>query len=891
MSGDRSQLLAVLLLVTLSLCTLPRQVPATTTEFEITVPEATKVKGEDSYICTTLALPDKPYKLVGVEPLGRKEVVHHILLFGCDVPHVKPKNGQQSTWDCKMAPTCGGFSETIMYGWGKDAPRLDLPQGVGFSVGKGSAVKWVVAQVHYLNEKPANEKAGVRLTLQDNPVPFSAGLLSYASWFSIPPRKQHFLVQNSCCYRGFQPLTSFAVRVHTHTMGRAVFMTRMPTDPKGKGHVLAAGDPQKPQGFNPVQSQVIWPGDHLTVACDFDSSDKSVSVGAGPTHEHEMCNMYLMVYSALPHMEMCSDGSSMVDERSPGNMPRAAALLPDPFPLWKPPQPSDAANKSVLGNVASVAMGPDGTLWALHRGGRVWDEDTFDTSERITEKDPIAVDVVLQMHPDTGKVLRRWGAGLFWMPHMITVDRNGSVWVADVGRHQVLKFTASGKLILSIGKKMTPGSGQRELCKPTQVAFMNDGSFLVSDGYCNSRVLRYRPDGAFAAQYELPASAGGGNGRGGGSGMAVAHSLVVDECDGEVALADREFGRVHRFALDSRQLIGTVDLQKFGKVWALAKGPYGRTLALTWKPGMDATLVDVMQPSFAWKLPNSTTLWPHDLALGPAALQLTGAGDRLLSVYVAPLCEECGAIQKYVLFPQSFGLPEKDLPPPVLNPAAQKPVLAHLHVGGHPAAQAAAAAAVRDSAEGQQGEAALEDQQDGGVVTEEGEKEDEQQEEEVEQQEQQEDEQEAKAMAEPQRVEQLQQQLQAMQAQLAEYQAAAAHDTQEYKTLRVAPGKYGPQGGGSSASIIAVVVVCLLLGSGVGALAVHMLGKHAAAKANKGVTQPTMAAVRHARLPQQQSIDDMLQDPEDVEPLPNGERHRLLNGGMQNGGLHLGPVR
>lgn len=73
-----------------------------------------------------------------------------------------------------------------------------------------------------------------------------------------------------------------------------------------------------------------------------------------------------------------------------------------------------------------------------------------------------------------GKVLRRWGAGLFWMPHMITVDRNGSVWVADVGRHQVLKFTASGKLILSIGKKMTPGSGQRELCKPTQVRVVQE---------------------------------------------------------------------------------------------------------------------------------------------------------------------------------------------------------------------------------------------------------------------------------------------------------------------------------------------------------------------------------------------------------------------------------
>ncbi|KAF6260690.1 PHM/PNGase F domain-containing protein [Scenedesmus sp. NREL 46B-D3] len=890
MSSHRSQLLLALLLL-VTFCTLPSQVPAATSEFEITVPEETEVRGEDAYICTTLALPDKPYKLVGVEPLGRKEVVHHILLFGCDEPRVKPKDKQQSTWDCKMAPSCGGYAETILYGWGQDAPRLDLPEGVGFSVGRGSAVQWVVAQVHYLNEKPANEKAGVRLTLQDSPVPFSAGLLSYASWFSIPPRKQHFLVQNNCCYRGFQPLTSFAVRVHTHTMGRSVFMTRAPTGPKGTGHVVAAGDPQKPQGFSPVEPQVIWPGDRLTVACDFDSSGKSVSVGAGPSHDHEMCNMYLMVYAALPHIEMCNDGSSMVDERSPGNMPRAAALLPDPFPLWKPPRLTDAANKSVLGNVAGVAMGPDGTLWALHRGGRVWDEDTFDVSERITEADPIGVDVVLQMHPDTGKVLRRWGAGLFWMPHMITVDRNGSVWVADVGRHQVLKFTASGQLIMALGRKMTPGSGPRELCKPTQVAFMNDGSFLVSDGYCNSRVVRYKPDGAFAAQYELPKAAGGGNGRG-GSGMGVAHSLVVDECDGEVSLADREFGRVHRFDLQSRELLATVDLQQFGKVWALAKGPYGRTLALTWKPGFDATLLDVAEPSFAWRMPNSTALWPHDFALGPAALQLTGAGDRLLAVYVAPLCEECGPVQKYVLVPQSFGAPEHVLPPPVLSAAAQRPVLAHLHVGGHPAAQAAAAAAVRAEQGGAgAGQAALEDAADGGVVTDAGEREDGAQEERVEQQEQEEYEQEVKQMADPQLVQQLQEQLQAMQAQLAEYQTTAGHDTQDFKTLRVSPWKRGGQGGASAASFIAVVVVCLLLGGGVGALAVHMLSRHAPAKANRGVSQPAMAAARHARVPQQQSIDDMLQDPEDVEPQLSGERHRLLDAGLQASSSHAGPAR
>lgn len=56
------------------------------TTLDITVPEATKVEGEDSYICITKPLPDKPLKLVGVEPMARQEVVHHILLFGACVP-------------------------------------------------------------------------------------------------------------------------------------------------------------------------------------------------------------------------------------------------------------------------------------------------------------------------------------------------------------------------------------------------------------------------------------------------------------------------------------------------------------------------------------------------------------------------------------------------------------------------------------------------------------------------------------------------------------------------------------------------------------------------------------------------------------------------------------
>lgn len=37
---------------------------------------------EEAYLCTSVLLPDDPLKLIGVEPLSKQEVVHHMLLFG-----------------------------------------------------------------------------------------------------------------------------------------------------------------------------------------------------------------------------------------------------------------------------------------------------------------------------------------------------------------------------------------------------------------------------------------------------------------------------------------------------------------------------------------------------------------------------------------------------------------------------------------------------------------------------------------------------------------------------------------------------------------------------------------------------------------------------------------
>lgn len=102
---------------------------------------------------------------------------------------------------------------------------------------------------------------------------------------------------------------------------------------------------------------------------------------------------------------------------------------------------------------------------------------------------------------------------------------------------------------------------------------MNDGLILVADGYCNSRIMKFNADGSHHSEYELPKKLPKGlstqlgypnnssssqlDGRGSGSSqLSVAHSLVVDECDEEVLLADRDNGRVLRFNLHNNKLIG-----------------------------------------------------------------------------------------------------------------------------------------------------------------------------------------------------------------------------------------------------------------------------------------------------------------------------------------------
>jgi hypothetical protein len=45
-----------------------------------------KPQKQDEYLCSAVLLPERPLKLVGVQPLASQDVVHHMLLFGGSPP-------------------------------------------------------------------------------------------------------------------------------------------------------------------------------------------------------------------------------------------------------------------------------------------------------------------------------------------------------------------------------------------------------------------------------------------------------------------------------------------------------------------------------------------------------------------------------------------------------------------------------------------------------------------------------------------------------------------------------------------------------------------------------------------------------------------------------------
>jgi DNA-binding beta-propeller fold protein YncE len=174
-----------------------------------------------------------------------------------------------------------------------------------------------------------------------------------------------------------------------------------------------------------------------------------------------------------------------------------------------------------LGDVTDVSVDSKDRVYLLTRGDQ--------------GEDPL---IILDRD---GNFLSSWGKGIFNRPHGLTIGPDESRYIADDGDHTVKKFTQDGKLVFTLGTPGIPAPfhGGLPFNRPTKIALDPKTSDLyISDGYGNSRVHKYSPDGRHLFSWGEPGTDPGQ--------FNIVHSVCTDP-DGHVYVVDRENHRIQVF--------------------------------------------------------------------------------------------------------------------------------------------------------------------------------------------------------------------------------------------------------------------------------------------------------------------------------------------------------
>jgi DNA-binding beta-propeller fold protein YncE len=139
-----------------------------------------------------------------------------------------------------------------------------------------------------------------------------------------------------------------------------------------------------------------------------------------------------------------------------------------------------------------------------------------------------------------------WDA-FFKVPHGIAIDSAGNVYTADVGTHLVEKHAPWGGLMMTLGTRDEPSdtgrsegflveraAGPFNMC--CAVAVNDAGEIFVADGYGNSRVHKFSPDGQLLLSWGEP-------GKGGPGEFHLPHGITIDQA-GRLLICDRENNRI-----------------------------------------------------------------------------------------------------------------------------------------------------------------------------------------------------------------------------------------------------------------------------------------------------------------------------------------------------------
>jgi DNA-binding beta-propeller fold protein YncE len=205
-----------------------------------------------------------------------------------------------------------------------------------------------------------------------------------------------------------------------------------------------------------------------------------------------------------------------------------------------------------MGAVGDVTIDPDGKhIWAVVRCDATaparFGDECLDSD----------LDPILKFSPE-GKVVASFGSGMFIWPHGIDVGPDGNVWVTDAvspartpaGKrgHQVVKFSPTGKVLMTLGTPGGPGGGPNHFNAPSDVVVADNGDIFVADGHGldgNNRVVKFSKDGKLIKAW-------GRTGYGPGE-FRTLHAIAID-ARGRVFVADRSNNRIQIFDQEGKVL-------------------------------------------------------------------------------------------------------------------------------------------------------------------------------------------------------------------------------------------------------------------------------------------------------------------------------------------------
>jgi len=207
-----------------------------------------------------------------------------------------------------------------------------------------------------------------------------------------------------------------------------------------------------------------------------------------------------------------------------------------------------------FGEVAGIALNSQGHIFIYDRS-RI---------TRLLEFDKLGVFV-----REIGKDL--YG---FEYAHVVRIDKDDNIWCVDEGANVVIKFNPAGRVMMVLGRKWEAVEGrptQEEAAKtparvnafnrPTDVTWDPAGNIYVSDGYNNSRVVKFDKLGNWVKAWGE---------RGAGQGQFNIPHTIASDAKGNIYVGDRTNRRIQVFDGDGaflRQFTGVA------QPWAICITP------------------------------------------------------------------------------------------------------------------------------------------------------------------------------------------------------------------------------------------------------------------------------------------------------------------------------